>query len=42
MHLTILKRLRRQMRTEEKKMKPKDVEANEETVYKSVFIHLNT
>ena len=42
MHLIILKWLRRQKCRQKKKMKPKDIEAKEETVYKSVFIHLNT
>ena len=30
------------MQTEEKKMRKKEVEAKKETVYESVFIHLNT
>ena len=42
MHLVISKWLTRQKCRQEKKVKPKDVEVKEETVYESVFIHLNT
>ena len=42
MHLIILKWLRRQKcRQKRKTKKQKEVEAKEESVYESVFIHLN-
>ena len=42
MHLIILKWLRRQKcRQKRKTMKQKELEAKEESVYESVFIHLN-
>ena len=42
LHLIIWKWLRRQKCGQKReKMKPKDVEAKEETVYESDFIHLN-
>ena len=43
MHLILSKWLRRQKcRQKRKTMKQEEVEAKEETVYESVFIHLNT
>ena len=42
MHLLILKWLRQKCRQKRKTMRQEEVEAKEETVYESVFIHLNT
>ena len=43
MHLIISKRFRRQKcRQKSKAVRQKEVEAKEQTVYKKVFIHLNT
>ena len=42
MHLIILKWLRKQkFKQKRKTMKQKEAEAKEESVYESVFIHLN-
>ena len=43
MHLILLKWLKRQKcRQKRKRMRQKKVEAKKQTLYKSIFIHLNT